>query len=173
MLPGQYQLEVEMDIMGDVIRVVKQIEVVESRDSGFGLPDSLKLPAGYRAVGWDQLKIGLEVTWLNLKQTGLDGYLDGIVILKNPGPYYWVAGPQEGVVLGAQRISGREIVEFEFQLPHDLFPGDRVKCRVRIPLSNRFEKMEIYLNGLVRGPGSIRKWFPIDNRMLCWEVQEN
>lgn len=171
--PGRHEMKVEMDIMGDVIQIVKPIEVVECLDSGFGLSDSLRLPAGYGAVNWDHLKIGLKARWLNPKQAGLDGYLDGIITLMNPGPYYWVAGQKGGVALGVQLVSDRETREIEFELPHDLFPGDRVKCRVRVPIPNRRGSPEIYLNALVRDSGSIRKWFPIENRILCWKPQEN
>ena len=163
--PGRFQLEVEVDIMGEKVRIVKPIEVVGFMDPELSLPDSLRLPAGFNAIGWDQLKVGLDVTWLNSEQSGRDGYLDGLVTLNNPGPYYWVAGPQSGVVLGAQLISDRNIRKFEFQLPHDLFPGDRVKCRVRIPVSIRAEKAELFLNALIREPGSKRKWFPSENRI--------
>jgi hypothetical protein len=171
--PGHYQLKVEMDIMGDMIRLDKPIEVIKSQVSGYGMPDSLKLPAGYRAVGWDELKIKLETRWLNMRRASLDGYLDGIITLMNPGPFYWVSGQQGGVVLGVQLISDRKTGEIEFQLPNDLFPGDRVKCRIRIPLPDRFEKIDIFLNGLVREPGSFRKWFPSENRIQGWKFPED
>jgi hypothetical protein len=133
------------------------------------MPESFRLPRGFESVEWKQLKVDLEAGWLNSGLARQEGYLDGTVDLVNPGPYYWVAGPEQGVILGALLISTGGTREIGFPLPHDLYPGDRLKLRVRIPLNRITGTVKIFLNGMVRGPGQAKRWFPAGNRVLAWE----
>ena len=166
-LPGSQRLVIDIDIMGETLRLAKPVEVVEVQ-SEYGLHDSLRLPRGYHAIAWDQLEVSLEARWVNPNQARLDGYLEGVITVVNPGPYYWVSGEQQGVVLGVQLVGHVETRESEYWLPHDLFPGDQAKCRVRIRLPDRYQGVTVFLNCLVRGPGPFRKWFPENNRIQGW-----
>jgi hypothetical protein len=156
---------IEVDIMGERIRILRMLPVVPDQNLELDLPAVFKLPPGYTTIPGQELQIG--ITAMNVAEPmGPEGFLSLEARILNPGPFYWECGAGEGVCLGVgEEDEGLTSIHC-FDLPRDLFPGDEVMVPVRLFLPRGMDSAAFYLNGAIRPGGKNERWFPEFNRVV-------
>ena len=93
--------------------------------------------------------------------------LQGYIEVSNPGPYYWSAGKNNGIYLGIKikKDDKPGILSYNYNLPHDLFPGDKTMVYISVPLAKDFKTIHISMNCFGRSKPDEFKWFPGENRV--------
>ncbi len=170
--PGHNELIVEVDIMGEKVQIRKKIVVVNDQDIGDDFPYYLKLPPGFKKRPWENLKVYFNADFINQATIKRGDNLNGVIEVENPGPFYWTSGQDDGIFLGAKLVFDGKTRIFEFDLPHDLFPNDKVSRFISIPFPERYKKAELYLNCFGKGTKNQRRWFPEDNFIKVWDSQK-
>ena len=167
--PGLHQLEIEVDMMGEKIRIPSGIEVVPGQDPGIDLPSALKLPRGYSGVPLESLRVDLktknELPTLTVDRRGVLFLRVGV---GNPGPYYWKNRTGQGVFLGVIIRHDQKARIHEFALPNDLFPGDEATVPVHIALPPENERFDFIMNCFIKNEEKNVRWFPEGNRIRIY-----
>ncbi len=163
--PGTREIGMNVDIMGDSIHLFKKRTVVEVKKIGGSLPSYFSLPKGFREIPFDQLKVELTPHLTVVKKREQYNLLEGYVKISNPGPFYWSAEKNNGIYLGIYIVTDNQSHIFSFDLPHDLFPGDRTMLYISVPLANDFKTIQISMNCFGRSEPDEFKWFPGENRV--------
>jgi hypothetical protein len=163
-LPGHQLVNILVDMMGEDVRISEPVGFISMQPLPAGASPYLKLPAGYKAIPREALRVDFTVRLLDEAKIGKTGDVYGRITVENPGPYYWSCGLREGIFLGLKLVAGNREKTFEYELPHDLFPGDRAECPIRIFLSREFRGGSLLINCLEKTRETTR-WGPRENEI--------
>ena len=166
---GKHGLVMEMDISGDKYALIKNFPVVPLIKSSVPLPSYFKLPYGFQAVELNELQAKFHSYLLNSESKPDDEIVEGEIEITNPGPYYWFAGKHGEIVLGARLVCDGHTKVSQFDLPHDLFPGDSAMVHINVLLPKNYAHCSLVVNCMGRTSSSKAEWFPASNEVLIWK----
>ncbi len=170
---GDRDVGMSIDIMGDSIHLTRKVTVVEAEKTSLSLPSYFSLPKGFKEISPGKLRVKLTPGLRLVKKGLLHRRLEGYVEVSNPGPYYWSAGKNNGIYLGIKikKDDQPDILSYNYNLPHDLFPGDKTKVYISVPLARDFKTIQISMNCFGRSKPGEFKWFPEENMVSIPEIQ--
>lgn len=171
---GTRDIGMSIDIMGDSIDLTRKVTVAAAEKTNLSLPSYFSLPKGFKEIPPGKLKVKLTPGLRLIKKGLLHRRLEGYVEVSNPGPYYWSAGENNGIYLGIKIVKGDQpgILSYNYNLPHDLFPGDKTMVYISVPLAKDFKSVHVSMNCFGRSKPGEFKWFPEENRVSIPIIQQ-
>lgn len=169
--PGRHVLTMEVDRLGQITRLRRTVDVMPACPEP-SRPPFLELPCGAPTPPWEALRVEIDAELPPPGDVQPGDMLEGDVIVRNPGPFYWRADPDRGVFIAARLICDGRLTDRLFGLPHDLSPGDRTRVRIFVPLPDALRQCSLYLNAVGQTGDGRRVWFPTTNWDPVWQKRQ-